>query len=164
MFRRMGIGPSKISSKKNMMIIGIVGIFLVLSIYIFVKFALPLLNKQGKANKEYNNASGNKGFGNVAEILFFKADWCPHCKKAAPEWGELQNIIKPGSTINGYTIKYTVVDCTDDKAPGIQEKLSKFKVEGFPTIKLLKDNEVIEFDAKPEAKTLENFLNSTLNN
>ena len=66
--------------------------------------------------------------------------------------------------VNNYSIVYTEVDCTDDKASGVQEKLSKFKVDGFPTIKMVKGTEVIEFDAKPELEILEGFVLQTLNN
>ena len=38
----------------------------------------------------------------------------------------------------------------------------KYKVEGYPTIKMLKDNQVIEYDAKPTMSHLTEFLNSTL--
>ena len=42
--------------------------------------------------------------------------------------------------------------------------LEKYSIEGYPTIKLLKDNEVITFDAKPERATLEKFLQTVLGN
>ena len=38
----------------------------------------------------------------------------------------------------------------------------KYKVEGYPTIKLIKGNQVIEYDAKPTKEHLKEFLNSTL--
>ena len=38
----------------------------------------------------------------------------------------------------------------------------KYNVEGFPTIKLLKDGQVIEYDAKPTKETLTQFLNTVL--
>lgn len=154
----------KMNSKKNLITMFILIVFLLMTIYVFIKYALPLFNKQGKANREYNNGSSDVVNTNVAEILFFKADWCPHCKKAAPEWNELKTNIPGGTKINGYVIKYNTVDCTDDKDPVAKEMLQKYKVDGFPTIKMVKGNDVIEFDAKPEAKTLETFIQSTLNN
>ena len=38
----------------------------------------------------------------------------------------------------------------------------KYKVDGYPTIKLVKGNQVIEYDAKPTLENLKEFLNSTL--
>jgi hypothetical protein len=34
----------------------------------------------------------------------------------------------------------------------------KFKIEGFPTIKLVKDRQVIEYDAKPDKEKIKEFL------
>ena len=49
------------------------------------------------------------------------------------------------------------IDC--DKDTAIAEK---FKVEGYPTIKLVRGNQVIEYDAKPDIDTLNQFLNASL--
>ena len=40
--------------------------------------------------------------------------------------------------------------------------VKQYNIEGYPTIKLLKDGQVIEFDAKPTQKTLDQFLNTVL--
>jgi len=159
-----GFTLPKPTGKKNLMIGAIVLIFGLLTIYIYRTYAVPLIYKKNKPNLEHNTEMGiNK---QTVEVLFFYADWCPHCKKAKPHWNNLKNSEKVGQgrRVNNYSIVYTEVDCTDDKASGIQEKLSKFKVDGFPTIKMVKGTEVIEFDAKPEFEILEGFVLQTLNN
>jgi hypothetical protein len=40
--------------------------------------------------------------------------------------------------------------------------MDQYKIEGYPTIKLLKDGQVIEYDAKPSKDTLEQFLKTVL--
>ena len=40
--------------------------------------------------------------------------------------------------------------------------INSYKIEGYPTIKLLKDGQVIEYDAKPTKETLTQFLNTVL--
>ena len=40
--------------------------------------------------------------------------------------------------------------------------MDKYNIEGYPTIKLLKDGQVIEYDAKPSKDTLNQFLNTVL--
>ena len=39
---------------------------------------------------------------------------------------------------------------------------NQYNIEGYPTIKLIKDNEVIEYDAKPDKDTLQQFLQTVL--
>ena len=58
---------------------------------------------------------------------------------------------------NNTRIIFREVDC--DKEESIA---NEYKVEGYPTIKMVKDGEVIEYDAKPKYDTLVQFLNSTL--
>jgi thioredoxin-related protein len=58
---------------------------------------------------------------------------------------------------NGYKLNFIEVDGEEN-----QELADKYKVEGFPTIKLVKGNQIIEYDAKPSVEHLKEFLNSTL--
>ena len=63
--------------------------------------------------------------------------------------------------------KYSVVfkDFDGDKQEKEIDDISKRfkkKIDGYPTIILVKSNEVIEFDATPNEKNLNEFLNRTL--
>ena len=66
-----------------------------------------------------------------------------------------------GKVINGYTVTFTEVNCTTETAD-TEQMMNKYNIEGFPTIKLLKDGQIIEFDAKPTKETLNEFLNTVL--
>ncbi len=110
------------------------------------------------ANREYgkDNANSNK----TANMMLFYVDWCPHCKTAKPEWEELKSEYE-GKNINGYNLVFTEYNCTNETAE-IDELMDKYKIEGYPTIKLVKDNQVIEYDAKPTKSTMEQFLHTVL--
>jgi thiol-disulfide isomerase/thioredoxin len=95
-----------------------------------------------------------------AELMLFYVDWCPHCKTAKPVWDELKTEYKD-KTINGYNVLFTEINCTTE-TPEIEKLIAKFSIEGYPTIKLLKDGQVIEYDAKPTKDTLTQFLNTAL--
>ena len=56
---------------------------------------------------------------------------------------------------------FTDVNCTNE-TPEIESLMNKYKIEGFPTIKLLKNGQIIEYDAKPSKTTLVEFLNTAL--
>ena len=92
--------------------------------------------------------------------MLFYVDWCPHCKTAKPEWESLKSEYE-GKQINGYTVTFTEYNCTAETSEN-EELMNKYKIEGYPTIKLLKGGQVIEYDAKPTKVTMEQFLHTVL--
>ena len=100
------------------------------------------------------------GSSKDAEIMFFYANWCPHCKAAKPHWEELKEEYQ-GKNINGYTLVFTDIDCTEE-TPDVKEKTNEYEIEGYPTIKLVKDGQVVDYDAKPTKDTLEKFITTVL--
>jgi thiol-disulfide isomerase/thioredoxin len=92
----------------------------------------------------------------TAILYLFKVDWCPHCKKAEPVFSDLEKQIN-GQKINDYSITFKVVDCEAEPAMA-----DRFNVTGFPTIKLDKHGEIIEYDAKPDKENLLDFLKKVL--
>ena len=93
-----------------------------------------------------------------AEIFFFYTLWCPYCKKSRPAWDEFKQQWE-GKKYNGYELFFTEIDC--DRKEGIA---NQYQVNDYPTIKLLKGHDVIEFDAKPSVASLNEFLSSCLDN
>lgn len=127
-----------------------------LGYYVYSKY---ISNKTTyNANREHDafNSDSNK----VATMMLFYVDWCPHCKTAKPEWENLKAEYE-GKQINGYTIAFTEYNCTTE-SPETDELMNLYKIEGYPTIKLLKDNQVVEYDAKPTKSTMEQFLHTVL--
>ena len=131
----------------------IIIIFILVAIYIGISKFKPKFNH----NLENANDSSNHS---QAELMMFSVDWCPHCKKAKPIWEELKTEYE-NKTVNGYTIIFTDIDCTNE-SPEIEKLIVKYKIKEYPTIKLLKNGQVIEYDAKPSKATLEEFLNTVL--
>ena len=112
------------------------------------------------ANREHGSNNEQNNSNKTANLILFYVDWCPHCKTAKPEWEQLKSQYE-GKSINGYTMVFTEYNCTNETAE-IDELMNKYKIEGYPTIKLIKDNQVIEYDAKPTKTTMEQFLNTVL--
>jgi thiol-disulfide isomerase/thioredoxin len=110
------------------------------------------------ANRE--NIPEDQNSNKTATLMLFYVDWCPHCKTAKPEW-ELLKTEYDGKTINGYTINFMEYNCTNESAE-ISQLMDKYSIEGYPTIKLVKDNQIIEYDAKPTKSTMEQFINTVL--
>lgn len=110
------------------------------------------------ANRE--NIPKDENSNKTATMMLFYVDWCPHCKTAKPEWNDLKAEYD-GKSINGYTITFVEYNCTNESAE-VSSLMDKYNIEGYPTIKLLKDNQIIEYDAKPTKSTMEQFLNTVL--
>jgi thiol-disulfide isomerase/thioredoxin len=96
-----------------------------------------------------------------AELLFFYTEWCPHCTSAKPEWNAFKAQYKD-TQVNGYTLLFNDINCTKE-TPESESMMEKYKVEGYPTIKLLFNNRVVDFDAKPTKANLTQFVNTALN-
>jgi thiol-disulfide isomerase/thioredoxin len=133
-------------------------LFILIIIYFYNQYIKT--NNTDTETYKINREHMHTGNGNKAELILFYVDWCPHCKTAKPEWESLKTDYE-GKTINGYTIIFTEYNCTTESAQ-TEELMNKFKIEGYPTVKLIKDNQVIEYDAKPTKATMEQFLNTVL--
>jgi thiol-disulfide isomerase/thioredoxin len=170
-FLKNKLGFNNMGSKLNFMtggsgsssILYIILAFVVILIIVYLARnwlmpLIPIFKTNYTPNNEYTpskNASSNE-----AELIFFYADWCPHCKTAKPVWEEITSEYE-NKTVNGYKVVFTEVNCTTENAK-VEEMMNKYKIEGFPTIKLIKDGQVIEFDAKPTKNNLTQFLNTAL--
>ena len=137
-------------------VIVLIGLALILYFYVFKPMSKTQVNYS--ANSEHDTYSSRNG--KDAEIMFFYVDWCPHCKTAKPAWNDIKSEYE-NKTINGYKVIFTEINCTEETAE-VESLMNKYNIEGFPTIKLLKDGQVIEYDAKPSKDTLTQFLNTVL--
>ena len=122
--------------------------------YVYNTYAKKYVNPQYVANKEFTMQ--DKDVNKVADLYFFYADWCPHSKEAFTEWNKLKSQIG-NSKINGYQINF--IEVNGEKDPGMADR---YKIKGYPTIKLAVNNSIIVYDAKPERNTLIEFLEETL--
>ena len=144
----------KTTLSRNTLIIGSIVVLVIvgaLAYYFFV---------YSKSKKTTSSSNSSTSASKQAELMLFYVDWCPHCKTAKPVWDELKTEYQ-NKTINGYSILFTEINCTTETAE-IEKLIAKYKIEGYPTIKLLKDGQIIEYDAKPTKDTLVQFLNTAL--
>ena len=145
-----------ISNWKVWALLLFVFILCILGYYSFKRYSNN--NATFHANREHipKDQNSNK----TATLMLFYVDWCPHCKTAKPEWETLKSEYD-GKSINGYMVSFEEYNCTNENAE-TSELMDKYSIEGYPTIKLVKDNQIIEYDAKPTKSTMEQFLNTVL--
>lgn len=140
-----------------------IAIILVVVVLIIISYSIykSQTSKSSFSNYRSNTTEGTEETnGKEAELMLFYVDWCPHCKTSKPEWEQVKTQYED-KTINGYRIIFTEVNCTNE-TPDVEKMINQYKIEGYPTIKLLKDGQVIEFDAKPTKANLDQFLNTVL--
>jgi thiol-disulfide isomerase/thioredoxin len=132
-------------------------------LYFYLYYYIPTSN-----NAKYKNISNGAGgetyaygSGKTATVYFFTVDWCPYCKKAAPEWNNFMSNYN-GTLKNGYIIECVTENCTNDKDPAIMEIVKKYKIEGYPTVKMTKDGKVIDLDAKVTTTSLSQFVDNMI--
>lgn len=154
-FSRIKSAGSSLNSTTIMIIVAII-LFVVIAVYYYFNYMAP----KAKYQPNSEHVSENSSNGQTAELLFFYADWCPHCKTAKPIWNDLKSEYE-NKTINGYKVVFTDVNCSEETAE-VDKMMNQYNVEGYPTIKLLKDGQIIEYDAKPSKDTIIQFLNTVL--
>jgi len=120
-----------------------------------------LRNQYNKIQKQkivdsVTNSDDTNGVSKKCEMIYFYTTWCPFCKKARPEWDKFKEEWA-GKKINGYMITFTEVDCDVNDAMA-----NKYDVKSYPTIKLVKEGQVIDFDARPTADALTQFAVTVL--
>jgi len=132
-------------------------------LYVYRKNFNKLLN-----NKEIKNIP-NSGSGNDVEIIMFTVDWCPHCKKAKSAWNDF---------VNGYNNKMIGTKHIYCKEINLTSKdqgdrgyedykkaeviAKRYNIDGYPTIKMIDGDNVIDFDAKITTYALERFVEDML--
>ena len=150
---------TKTISNKYVMIPLIAIIFGLVGYFVYNKYVVTSPSTTFNANREHNPAAIT-GTPKTANLMLFYVDWCPHCKTAKPEWDKLKTDYE-GQIINGYNVEFTEYNCTDETGD-IEKLVDAYKIEGYPTIKLVKDDQLINFDAKPSNELIKEFLNTVL--
>lgn len=146
--------PLFVRSRYMILVVLVTIIFLIMTIYAYKHYIKSSVSPSYVANREYT--TGDDSGKNSVDLYFFYTNWCPHCKNAMPIWKQFKNETS-NKTFNGKSINFIEVDCEKDT-----KLADQFNVKGYPTIKLVNGNQVIEYDAKPDMDTLREFINTSL--
>ena len=146
----MGI-PGFAKEPSTWLVIAVALLFVAMATFAWKMYVSPRINPDYVANCEFNGGCRNEEKGGPA-LYYFYTVWCPHCKTASPIWEELKTWAD-GRKFGGQELTFVSVDCDERK-----DVASEFGVSGFPTIKLVTPDRTVDYDAKPDLSTLQDFL------
>ena len=138
-------------NKKFIIVLVLAALFTGIAFYFYNSYVAPRLNPDFVPNKEFTSDDSPN-----AELIYFFTDWCPYCKKARPTWEKMKKQYD-NKLINGKTVYFKEVDCEKE-----EKMADQYNIEGYPTIKLIKDDQVVDYDAKPTEKNLVEFLTTSV--
>tara|TARA_B110000261_G_scaffold163385_1_gene209284 strand:- start:2686 stop:3162 length:477 start_codon:yes stop_codon:yes gene_type:complete len=146
------------SGRKFIIIILLIATFLGAAFYVYNKYVAPRLDPKFVSNKEFTQQKS----ADNSIIYYFHANWCPYSKKVTPIWNKLKEKYN-NKVVNKFSVVFQEFD-GDENEKDIDQfsKTYKKKIDGYPTIILIKQNEVIEFDAEPTKENLTAFIEKTL--
>jgi len=157
----------------------ILGVFLLIVFITIARYSYQTFFVKVNQNKDHSNIANANNVKPITTIYFFHVDWCPHCVKAVPEWNAFVESYN-NKEVNGHIVQCYDIDCTDDNGDvtvqfdpttgittnmvptpvKISKLIEKYNIDSYPTIKLTKDNNVVDFEAKVTKQNLIQFVNS----
>ena len=155
-----------VTNKKFIMIIILLALFIGLAFWVYTTYVAPKLNPEYKDNKEFVGSGDDGDDATMATIYAFYTDWCPHCKKdiIPKDSGWKKTVSKLNEQkING--IRIVFVEVNGEKDEGTLQKFESdhnVSITAYPTIYLVKGNNVVEFSTDITEDNLTKFLNTAL--
>jgi thiol-disulfide isomerase/thioredoxin len=153
-------------NKFGLWILLVVILLILATLYAYNYFFLP--NERNKKFKQLpNDPAGESyayGSGKSVNIMYFSVDWCPHCKNSQNDWTNFAANYN-NRVIHGYTITCEQIDCTNPKSitpVNVKQYIEKYDIKGYPTVKMVKDGKVIDFDAKVTNTALTKFVENLI--
>ena len=99
--------------------------------------------------------SSCEGFeGASKSVVICKADWCGHCKTAAPEFQKLL-AASPITLKDGSTATVKILDADKDKA-----EIGQYKIRGFPTVLVVNGGQTVEYPGERTSAGILDFINN----
>ena len=149
------------TTRKILLILFLILLFLGISFYVYNTYVAPKINPDFVPNNEFIN---DKNVTKNASIYLFYVKWCPYSKKALGPWDKVHEKYD-GKTINNYNIQMIKIngDTEESKMKDFEQTFMKNKkIDGYPSVFLVKDDQVIEYDTEIDEKTLGEFIETVL--
>ena len=129
-------------TRKQIAILFIVALILVMLFYKYTR--KPIANEE---IQQFNNLNTKP------KIINFNTSWCYWSKKVQPVWDKLTEAMK------GKDIEVLDVKCDIEKN---QELCERYQVEGFPSIKLVVGNSILDYEGDRSIDDIKKFISTNV--
>jgi hypothetical protein len=102
-------------------------------------------------NPFYNEMDSN----DTPRLMLFYTDWCFDCRRYKSKWNIMKNKYE-----KMYDLKLFEYNCTDTDSVETKDLMNWCGINKFPTILLIKDNNIIEFEDERTETNMDNFIQS----
>ena len=126
---------------------------LVIVLIIVVLVAAYYFMSKSNVSENFSSKLENK---DKASFVMFYADWCPHCQNAKPIVNDLQEEVSNDNQLKK-NVEIIKVNCEEEK-----ELANKYQISGYPTFKLIKDSEVVEYEGGADKDQFMSFLRNNV--
>ena len=130
-----------------------------ISLYVYNSYISPRINPTFVQNVEYDIDREEKE--KIAKFVFIGVKWCPYSKKAKPVLSEIRGKYE-NQKVNKHTIIFEEINGDVENDVTEFENTYKKKIEGFPAIFLIKDDNAAEYDTPITFDNLEQFIHAVL--
>jgi thiol-disulfide isomerase/thioredoxin len=140
----------------------IIAILTIAIVFGIVYYAYNKIYLPKKQNKLFQDVANAPPTGRTITVMMFHVDWCPHCKRAMPEWNMFSGEYD-GKQVNGYKIDCKEYDSTNAEDPKIKRLLDEYKIKQYPTVIAVVPTpdgkeQRVDFEAKVTKNNLETFV------
>jgi thiol-disulfide isomerase/thioredoxin len=91
-------------------------------------------------------------------LLMFYTTWCPHSRKALPEWQSLKTVVRQQKTkFGGKTLQFEAYDGDSDKT-----EVARYGIDAYPAIVLVTSSGIHHYDAAFKTARIQRWLVDTL--
>ena len=143
-------------SNDKMMVCGVVVVLILVGLY-FLVTNNNLLEGFDSQPMELNHLTSRPNpSANEVIVMLFYVDWCPHCVSTKPVWSRLVQE-KNNTQVNGKNV--TVSSCNCEGSEVEQETARDNNIQGYPTIKCIKNGEIVDYSGPRDFDALSSWVN-----
>jgi thiol-disulfide isomerase/thioredoxin len=109
----------------------------------YIQYKMKYLKLKNQQNIMKGGSASNNN-----KLFLFKAEWCGHCKNFKSTWNKLQSDLKND-------VEFVTYDADEHK-----DIITKYNIQGFPTLILNSGNKMIEYNGQRDIVSLKEFIKS----